>query len=87
MIGSADRERDLELRHEEDEDEGRLVISRRKVLVFALFAVLAVVALYYLVPQLAGLTLTEGVRLAAPKVAPAFRAVSEGVARLEARAR
>jgi uncharacterized membrane protein YbhN (UPF0104 family) len=44
--------------HDDDDDHGRLVISRRKVLGFAAFAVVAVVALYYLVPRLAGLEQT-----------------------------
>lgn len=41
--------------HDDEDDHGRLHLSRRKVLGFAAFAVLAVVALYYLVPRLAGL--------------------------------
>ncbi|HEX8101541.1 MAG TPA: phosphatase PAP2 family protein [Solirubrobacteraceae bacterium] len=42
---------------------------------------------HYVVDLAAGLALTESVRTAAPRVAPAFRAVSHVVARLEARAR
>jgi uncharacterized membrane protein YbhN (UPF0104 family) len=45
----------VEQAHDDEDDDGRLVLSRRKLLGFAAFAVLAVVALYYLVPQLAGL--------------------------------
>ena len=44
--------------HDHDDDHGRLQLSRRKVLAFAAFAVLAVVALYYLVPRVAGLEQT-----------------------------
>ena len=41
--------------HDDEDDHGRLQLSRRKVLGFAAFAVLAVVGLYYLGPRLAGL--------------------------------
>jgi membrane-associated phospholipid phosphatase len=42
---------------------------------------------HYVVDLAVGLALTESVRHAAPRVAPAFRAISDGVARIEARAR
>ncbi len=44
--------------HDEEDHFGRLHVSRRKVLAFAAFMVLAVIALYYLVPRLAGLEQT-----------------------------
>lgn len=42
----------------EDDHFGRLHVSRRKVIAFLVFLVLAVIALYYLVPRLAGLEQT-----------------------------
>lgn len=45
--------------HDDEEDHfGRLHVSRRKVLAFAAFLVLMVVALYYLAPRVAGLEQT-----------------------------
>ncbi len=41
---------------------------------------------HYVADLLAGLALTEGIRAAAPRAAPAFAAISRTVARLEARA-
>ena len=41
---------------------------------------------HYLIDLLAGLALTEGVRRAGPRAAPAFAAVSRAVQALEARA-
>jgi membrane-associated phospholipid phosphatase len=42
---------------------------------------------HYLIDLVAGAALTEGVRRAAPRIAPALRALSRGVQALEARAR
>jgi len=41
---------------------------------------------HYVIDLLAGLTLTEGIRAAAPRVTPLFRGVSRAVSALEARA-
>ena len=41
---------------------------------------------HYVIVLLGGLTLTEGVRAAAPRVTPLFRGVSRAVSALEARA-
>ncbi len=55
MTGSTGHRHDGDAGTDDDDHGHHLHISRRKVLGFAAFAVLAVVALYYLVPRLAGL--------------------------------
>ena len=70
-----------------EEHPPRLDISARNLAGFAIFVVLAIVALYFLLPQVAGLALTETVRRAAPLAAPVFGRVAAGVQGLEAKAR
>lgn len=58
MTSADESHHGLDSLDDEDDHFGRLHVSRRRVLAFAAFLVLAVFALYYLVPRLAGLEQT-----------------------------